>query len=67
MQTIEEMVKRLPPEFQVEVANFVEFLLKKRQPTQKNLRLTWAGGLQEFRGKFTSLQLQKKALEWWGD
>jgi len=40
---------------------------KKGRPTQKKLRLTWAGMLREFRDKFTSLELQKKALEWWAD
>jgi hypothetical protein len=29
--------------------------------------MDWAGGLREYRDQFTSLQLQKKALEWWGD
>ncbi|MBS3948444.1 MAG: DUF2281 domain-containing protein [Dethiobacter sp.] len=54
-------------DLQQEVIDFAEFLLeKKMRKRQKKLRLTWAGGLQEYRDQFTSLELQKKALEWWG-
>lgn len=68
MKTIEEKIKELPPELQQEVEDFVEFLLKtKVRRKQKKLRMTWAGALREFRDQFTSLELQKKALEWWGD
>jgi hypothetical protein len=67
MQTIRELVDKLPPDLQQEVIDFAEFLLeKKMHKRQKKLRLTWAGGLQEYRDQFTSLDLQKKALEWWG-
>jgi len=31
------------------------------------LKLDWAGGLKEYKDKYTSLELQKKILEWWGD
>lgn len=68
MKTIEEKIRELPPELQQEVEDFVEFLLKtKVRRKQKKLRMTWAGALREFRDQFTSLELQKKALEWWGD
>ena len=71
MKTLEEMIKELPPELQQEIRDFAEFLLEtkvhKKQRKQSKLRLTWAGGLREFRDQFTSLELQKKALEWWGD
>jgi len=68
MRTIEQLIKELPPELQQQVRDFAQFLLEtKVRPKQKKLRLSWAGGLREFRDKFTSLELQKKALEWWGD
>ena len=68
MRTLEELVKELPPELQQEVQDFARFLLEtKVQPKRSKLRMNWAGGLSEFRGKFTSLELQKKALEWRGD
>ena len=68
MKTLEELIRKLPPELQQEVYDFALFLLEtKVHPKQRKLRMTWAGGLREFRDQFTSLELQKKALEWWGD
>lgn len=66
--TLKELVEKLPPDLQQEAKDFLEFLLEKRmRRKQKKLRLTWAGALREYRDQFTSLELQKKALEWWGD
>ena len=68
MQTLEELIDQLPPELQREVRDFAEFLLEKhRRKPRRRLRLDWAGGLKEYRDQYTSLELQKKALEWWGD
>jgi hypothetical protein len=68
MKTLEELIRKLPPELQQEVYDFALFLLEtKAHPKHRKLRMTWAGGLREFRDQFTSLELQKKALEWWGD
>ena len=64
MQTLEELIKQLPLELQVEVKDFTEFLLEKRKrKTRKKLREDWAGALEKYRDKYTSLELQKKALE----
>ena len=68
MKTLEELIKELPLELRQEVYDFACFLLEKRvQPKQKKLRMSWAGGLREFRDQFTSLELQKKSLGWWSD
>jgi len=68
MSTLEEVIKNLPPELQQEVQDFAQFLLQTRvQRKQRKLRLSWAGALREYRDRFTSLELQRKALEWWGD
>jgi galactose-1-phosphate uridylyltransferase len=68
MPSIEEVMKQLPPHLRQEVLDFAQYLLDtKVRQKQKKLRMTWAGALREFRDQFTSLELQKKALEWWGD
>ena len=68
MKTLNEVIEQLPPELQREVQDFAQFLLERQaRPKRRKLRQSWAGGLREFRGRFTSLALQKKALEWWGD
>lgn len=68
MTKLDKVIKALPPDLKQEVYDFADFLLKtKVQRKSKKLRMTWAGGLREFRDQYTSLELQKKALEWWGD
>jgi len=68
MQSLETLIKQLPLQLQEEVKEFFEFLLEKqREKAGKKLRQDWAGALKEFRDKYTSLELQKKALEWRGD
>ena len=65
---LEELVKELPPQIQDEVRDFVESLLAKRHRAPgRRLRQDWAGALRDYRDQYTSLELQKKALEWRGD
>ena len=66
--SLEELVKELPPDLQQEVHDFARYLLEtKVRRKRARMRLSWAGALKEFRDQYTSLELQKKALEWWGD
>jgi len=68
MQTLQELVRQLPPHLQEEVKEFAEFLLERRaKKFGRKLRQDWAGALREYRDQYTSLELQKKALEWRGD
>ena len=68
MSNLVEKIKALPPELQRQVEDYVQSLLEKRKEKGlRKLRQDWAGGLREFRDQFTSLELQKKALEWRGD
>jgi len=67
---LEIIIKQLPPELQKEVEDFALFLLEKRANKRKKksfLNQDWAGGLKEYRNVYTSLELQKKSLEWRGD
>jgi hypothetical protein len=64
MENIEEIVKKLPPDLKREVEDFVNFLIeKKARKHGRKLSQDWAGALKEYRDKYTSLELQKKALE----
>jgi hypothetical protein len=69
---LKELIDQLPPELQQEVRDFVEFLLEKKvlrsnREKKGELRLDWRGALRELRDKYTSVELQHKILEWWGD
>jgi len=65
MLTLEESIKVLPPNLKKEVFDFVQFLLGKQTKRKTQLSLDWAGKLQKYKNQFTSVELQKKALEWW--
>ncbi|NQT98210.1 MAG: DUF2281 domain-containing protein [Candidatus Marinimicrobia bacterium] len=68
MNIVEQKIKQLPREIQQEVVDFIEFLIEKREKKGgRILTQDWAGALREYRNKYTSLELQKKALEWRGD
>ena len=68
MKPIEEMIKELPPELRKEVEDFAAFLLERRSgKSGRKLRQDWAGALKDLRGQYTSLELQKMALQWRGD
>ncbi len=68
MQSIEEIIKVMPPNLKQELEDFARFLLEKRasKPGRK-LRQDWAGMLRQYREQYTSLELQHKAPEWRGD
>ena len=67
-KSLAELVQELPPDVMVEVRDFIEFLLSKRQSASKyTLRQNWAGALREHKEQYTSLELQKQALTWRGD
>ncbi len=66
--TFHKEFEELPPSLKQEVEDFMEFVKRKRLPaTNRKPRLDWAGSMKDLRDKYTSLELQKKSLEWWGD
>jgi hypothetical protein len=64
---LEEIVSELPPEAQAKVRAFVESLREPGNGSPQPLQQNWAGALSDYREKYTSLELQKKALEWRSD
>ena len=64
MESLEEKIAKLPPDLKQEALDFIDFLLHKIQKKQENLSLGWAGVLKQYKDQFTSIELQKKALEW---
>jgi hypothetical protein len=68
VKTLEEMIRDLSPDAQRQVADLVRRLAESSKAGPKrNLDQRWAGALKRYRDQYTSLQLQKKALEWRGD
>jgi len=68
MTRLEQLVKELPPELHRAAEDFLESLLAKQSRKRKAaLKLDWRGGLRDFKDRYTSVELQHKAQEWWGD
>ncbi len=71
MTIIEKKLKKLPPDKQKEVFDYVDFLVqkynnkdKKQDKKKHKFKFDWEGALSELKDKYTSVELQKKALEW---
>jgi len=58
-------IKDLPEELQKEIFDFIEFIIAKYEKKKtKGFSFDWVGGLKDLKDKYTSVELQHKALEW---
>lgn len=66
IRTIERKINQLPPSLVIKLEDYLDYLLSQRKVKQDYsvLNQTWAGGIKEYKKKYTSLELQKLALEW---
>ncbi len=65
---LQELLRRLPPELQTEVRDFVEFLLERKSTRQYHpMNFQWEGALKDLRGQYTSVQLQHQVAELRGE
>lgn len=66
-ETIEDIVQKLPPELREELREYAAHLLQRRSRSDgARLTLSWAGELSDVKEEFTALDLEEKALDWWG-
>ena len=66
-EELEVKIRELPDYLKMEVLDYIEFLLKKykdKKIGKRKFKFEWEGGLSEIREKFTSVELQHRALEW---
>ena len=62
--SLQEMLQKLPPELQIEVRDFVEFLLERKSRRQSSpMKFRWEGALKDLREKYTSVQLQHQIAD----
>lgn len=64
--TIEEKLEELPEDLKKEVLDYIDFLLQKykKKTRKRKFKFDWEGGLSELKEKYTSVELQHKAMEW---
>ena len=66
MKTLEEKIRDLPPIYQQEVEDFVDFLKEKKiKILKKTPTFSWAGASKDLRNHYTSVELQHKIADWW--
>ncbi|MGQ9626696.1 MAG: DUF2281 domain-containing protein [Anaerolineae bacterium] len=65
-QIIIDKLEKLPENLKREVLDYIEFLLQKyrKKTRKKKFKFDWEGGLSELKEKYTSVELQHKAMEW---
>jgi hypothetical protein len=65
-QVIKVKLEELPDNLKREALDYIEFLLQKygRQEKREKFRFDWEGGLSELKDKYSSVELQHKAMEW---
>ena len=65
-QIIKSKLEELPEDLEREVLDYIEFLLRKygNKTKRKGFGFDWEGGLSDLKDKYTSVELQHKALEW---
>ena len=67
LQDIEAKIDKLPDHVIPEVTDFLDFLLVKygdKKIAKRKFKFDWEGGLSGLKNKYTSVELQHKALEW---
>lgn len=64
MKSLNEIIKKLPPEYEQEVQDFIKFLMEKRAKKRRGKpKFDWAGALKDLRNQYTSVELQHKIVE----
>lgn len=63
---IRTMLEELPEELEEDVLNYIQSLLQRndKETKKKGFSFSWEGGLSDLKDKYTSVELQHKALEW---
>ena len=66
--TLEELIERMDPQDLQELRDFAEFLVVRQSSRgSRPINQSWAGALSHLKDQYTSLELQKMALQWRGD
>lgn len=62
--SLQEMVRMLPPALQLEVQDFVAFLLERQaKKTKRPMKFQWEGVLKDLSRQYTSVQLQHQITD----
>lgn len=66
VDAVEPVIRKMPPDLQRQVLKYIERLSSRAQAKRRGtMKFAWAGCCADMKDKYTSVQLQKKILDWW--
>lgn len=65
-QLIQNKLDELSEDLKKEVLDYIDFLIMKHSEmvNKEQFNFDWEGGLSDLKDKYTSVELQHKAMEW---
>ena len=66
VKEINKKIKQVPPHLVPEIMDYIDFLINKYGKSSKKkkpFKFNWQGGLSEISKKYTSVELQHKAMD----
>jgi len=67
IKQINNKIKKVPPHLLPEVMDYIDYLINKYGTVprnEKSFNFLWEGGLSDISKKYTSVNLQHKAMDW---
>ena len=66
VDAVEPALRKMPPELQRQVLKYIESLVVSSEKEEADaMKFTWAGSCSDLKDTISSVQLQKKILDWW--
>jgi hypothetical protein len=66
VDAVEPVLKKMPPDVQRRVLKYIEALsARTHEKSHGTMKFAWAGACADMNKEYTSVQLQKKILDWW--
>ncbi len=65
--SLQDLLKKLPPEMESEVRDFIEFLIARKTVRKRlPMQFKWEGTLKDLGTRYTSVDLQHQITDWRG-
>jgi hypothetical protein len=66
IDTVEPVIRKMPPDLQRQVLKYIEALSARTGGKHRGtMKFAWAGCCADMKDEYSSVQLQKKILDWW--
>lgn len=65
IDSIDVAIKKLPPHLQEQALSYITSLVDQSERKSGHMQFNWAGCAANLKNQYTSIELQKKILDWW--